>query len=440
MVETNQKQETEFVAFVGIDWADQKHAWALQIPGHRDIERGDLDHTPEAVEVWAAQLARRFGGLPIAVALEQSRGSLVFMLSKYAHLVLFPVNPATSAHYRKGFRPSGAKSDPSDAGLLLDLLVHHREKLRRLHPDTEQTRTLQFLVEARRKFVNDKTRYSNRLTAYLKMYFPQVLDWFSEVSLPIAIDFLERWPSLQKVQKARPETLRKFFVQHHSCKSDSIDRRLEEIRCAMPATHDAAVTCSCSAAVLALVGIVRAVRDAIVCYDQQIETLAREHPDFAIIDSLPGAGPALAPRLIAALGTQRDRYHSASELQSYSGIAPVLASSGKQCWVHWRWACPKFLRQTFHEWAAHTIGSSAWAKAYYEQQRAKGKPRNTVVRALAFKWIRILFRCWKDRKPYSEEVYRQALARRHQLAVKSSPVQLQWKTCAGFSKITAITS
>ena len=230
MVDTNQKQETEFAAFVGIDWADEKHAWALQIPGRLEVERGDLDHTPEAVEVWAAQLARRFGGLPIAVALEQSRGSLVFMLSKYAHLVLFPVNPATSAHYRKGFRPSGAKSDPSDAGLLLDLLVHHREKLRRLHPDTEQTRTLQFLVEARRKFVNDKTRYSNRLTAHLKMYFPQVLDWFSEVTSPIAGDFLERWPSLQKVQKARPETLRRFFVQHHSCTSESIDRRLEEIR------------------------------------------------------------------------------------------------------------------------------------------------------------------------------------------------------------------
>jgi len=81
---------------------------------------------------------------------------------------------------------------------------------------------------------------------------------------------------LQKLQNARPETLRKFFVQHHSCKRDNIDRRLEEIRRAMPATHDAAVTYSCSAAVLALVRIVRAVRDAIVCYDQQIETLTRE--------------------------------------------------------------------------------------------------------------------------------------------------------------------
>jgi len=440
MTDTNQKQEIEFAAFVGIDWADQKHAWALQIPEHRDVERGDLDHTPEAVEAWAVELGRRFGGRPIAVALEQSRGALLFMLTKYAHLVLFPVHPTTLSDYRKGFRPSGAKSDPSDAGLLVDLLVRHREKLRGLNPDTEQTRTLQFLVEARRKLVSDKGRYSNRLTAYLKMYFPQVLGWFSEVTSPITGDFLERWPTLQKLQKASPETLRKFFLQRHGCKLDNIDRRLEEIRRAMPATHDAAVTCSCSAAVLALVRIVRAVRDAIVCYDGQIEPLTREHPDFAIIDSLPGVGPALAPRLIAALGTQRDRYQSASELQSYSGIAPVLASSGKQCWVHWRWACPKFLRQTFHEWATHTIGSSAWAKAYYEEQRAKGKPRHTVVRALAFKWIRILFRCWKDRKPYSEEVYRQALARRHQLAVKNAPVQLQWKNCAGFSKITAIIS
>jgi transposase len=440
MIDTNQNKEIEFAAFVGIDWADLKHAWALQIPGHLEVERGDLDHTPQAVEDWAAELGRRFGGRPIAVALEQSRGSLLFMLTKYAHLVLFPVHPTTLYDYRKGFRPSGAKSDPSDAGLLVDLLVRHREKLRRLNPDTEQTRTLQFLVEARRKFVSDKTRYSNRLTAYLKMYFPQVLGWFSEVTSPIAGDFLERWPSLQKVQKARPETLRKFFLQRHSCTLDNVDRRLEEIRSALTATHDVAVACSCSAAVLALVRIVRTVRDAILSYDHQIETLARQHPDFAIIDSLPGAGPVLVPRLIAALGTQRDRYQSASELQSYSGIAPVLASSGKQHWVHWRWACPKFIRQTFHEWAAHSIGSSAWAKAYYEQQRANGKPRNTVVRALAFKWIRILFRCWKDHKPYREDFYREALARHQQRASKRAPVQLQWKTCAGFSKITAITS
>ena len=185
--------------------------------------------------------------------------------------------------------------------------------------------------------------------------------------------------------------------------------------------------------------MLRELRETIAAYDQKIESLARQHPEFAIVDSLPGVGPVLAPRLIAALGTQRDRYRSASELQSYSGIAPVLASSGKQHWVHWRWACPKFLRQTFHEWALHSLPYSAWAKAYYDQQRGKGKPRNTVLRALAFKWIRILFRCWKDRKPYCEEIYRQALHRRKQMTT-SSPVQLQWKTCAGFSKIAGLTS
>ena len=438
MTKLDEHKQAEFAAFIGIDWADRKHAWALQVENGKSVEHGGLDHTPEAVDLWAAELARRFGGRPVAVALEQSRGSLVFMLTKYAHLVVFPVHPATSVNYRKGFRPSGAKSDPSDAALLLDLLVRHREKLRRLDPDTEQTRTLQFLVEARRKFVNDKTRYANRLTACLKMYFPQVLVWFSEVSSQIVGDFLDLWPTVEQLQRARPHTVRKFLVEHHSCKSDSIDRRLEEIRQAVPATHDSAVLKANVAAATALVRMIRELREVIDSYDKQIETLVKNHPDFAVFNSLPGAGPALVPRLIAALGTQRDRYKTASELQCYSGIAPVLVSSGKQARVHWRWACPKFVRQTFHEWAAHSIRSSSWAKAYYEQQRAKGKSSHTAMRSLAFKWIRILFRCWKSRTPYPEAVYQQVLATRSAARI-NEPVKVQWKTCAGFSKNAGFT-
>jgi transposase len=440
-MECTERREPNFAAFVGIDWADRKHAWALQTQAGTDREHGFLDHTPEAVDVWAASLAQRFGGQPVAVALEQSRGALLFMLTKYAHLVLFPVHPATLANYRQGFRPSGAKSDPSDAGLVLDILVHHGEKLRRINADTPETRMLQFLVEERRKFVADKTRYSNRLTAHLKTYFPQMLSWFGEVSAETAGAFLERWPSLQEAQKARPKTLRQFFIAHHSCRSEVIERRIEEIHRATPATHDVAVNSSCSAAVLALVRMLRELRQTIHSYDEQIQILAQQHPDFAIFDSLPGAGSALVPRLIAALGTRRERYQSATELQSYSGIAPVLASSGKQHWVHWRWACPKFLRQTFHEWAMHSIRYSEWAKAYYQQQRARGKSGNTSIRALAYKWIRILFRCWKDRKPYSESAYQEALARRQQPIARSpsAPVQFAWKTCAGFKKIAGLT-
>src|SRR3954452_20900260 len=172
-----------FAAFVAIDWADQKHVWALATADSTCSECGTLEHSPEAIEVWAAELRLRFAGRLVAVALEQSRGALVFALTKYEHLVVFPVHPTTLANYRKSFRPSGAKNDPSDAALLLDVLTLHRDKLRALTPDTPETRTLQFLVEERRKLVDEKTRCSNRITSHLKMYFPQVLDWFDEIGL-----------------------------------------------------------------------------------------------------------------------------------------------------------------------------------------------------------------------------------------------------------------
>ena len=144
----------------------------------------------------------------------------------------------------------------------------------------------------------------------------------------------------------------------------------------------------------------------------------------------------MAPRLIAALGSQRERYQSAVEIQRYSGIAPVVASSGQQNWVQWRWSCPKFLRQTFHEWALDSIAYSEWAREYYQQQRAQGKRRNTVIRSFAFKWIRILFRCWKDRKSYDEAVYQRAFtASRPNPHPTTATVKLQWKNVAGFSKI-----
>ena len=404
--------ENEFAAFVAIDWADQKHAWMLQVAASAERQSGNIDHTPEAVDVWAAALRLRFGGQTIAVVVEQSRGSLVFMLSKYEHLVIFPVHPNTLANYRKSFRPSGAKSDPSDAGLLLDVLILHRDKLRALTPDTPETRMLQFLVEERRKLVEEKTRCSNRITSHLKMYFPQVLDWFDEIGSHIAAEFLQRWPDLDKLQRARSATIQQFFFDHNSRNAQRITERLEQISRAVPATTDVAVLTSCRAAVVAWTGLLKQLLKAIASYDEQIDRLAREHPDYALMKSFPGAGPVLAPRLIAAVGSQRDRYTTAQQIQCYSGVAPVVASSGKQHWVHWRWACPQFLRQTFQEWALHSIAYSPWARTYYDQQRVKGKGRHSAIRSLAFKWIRILFRCWKDHQPYDEALYQSVLTMR----------------------------
>ena len=161
-----------------------------------------------------------------------------------------------------------------------------------------------------------------------------------------------------------------------------------------------------------LVVQLRCVIDAIDKFDRAIATTVAKITDYALFEALPGAGPTLAPRLLVAFGEQRDRYHDAAQIQKYSGIAPVTERSGKSSWVHWRYAAPTFLRQTFVEWAAQTIPRSFWARAFYDQQRAKGNSPQAALRALAFKWIRIVFRCSQDRVPYDETTYLNALKRR----------------------------
>ena len=148
---------------------------------------------------------------------------------------------------------------------------------------------------------------------------------------------------------------------------------------------------------------------AIERYDQKIAALFDQHDDSTLFGSFPGAGPALAPRLLAAFGSNRDRFECASQLQELSGIAPVTEKSGQGIWIHCRLACSRFLRQTFHEFAGCSIVQSDWARACYDQLRKRGKSHHAALRALAFKWIRIMFRCWKDRKPYNEAVYLKSL-------------------------------
>ena len=189
-----------FAAHIGLDWADQKHFWTMLVDGKKT--RGQLDNTPEAIEVWAAELAQRFGGRPVALALEQSRGAVIAVLSKYAHLVLFPVHPTSLANYRKSFSPSGAKSDPVDGDLILDYLVKHPEQLRCLRPDTVETRSLQFLTEERRKLVDAHTATLQSLIHWLKQVFPQIVRWFDDPGAPLVADLLLRWPTLQELQKA----------------------------------------------------------------------------------------------------------------------------------------------------------------------------------------------------------------------------------------------
>jgi transposase len=377
-----QEAPETFAAFVGLDWADAKHDVCFQAAGSEQREHSSLAHTPEAIEAWGCSLQKRFEGKPIAIGLELNKGPIVFALRKYHFLVLFPLNPLTLARYREAFTPRRAKDDPTDAELQLALLRAHRDKLQPLNPQSPTMRALAQLVEHRRRVVGDKVRITNRLTSTLKNYFPQVLQGFQDKDTVIFCDFLSRWPTLKAAPLARRSPLESFFREHHVL------------------------------LVHALVSQLRATLQAIQDFDNAIAQHAQRHPDFPLFQTLPGAGPVFAPRLLVAFGEQRERYASAAALQQFAGIAPVTERRGKKCGVHWRFQCPTFLRQTFVEWAAASIRHSFWARVYYQQQREAGKAHPAAVRALAFKWIRILFRCWQDRTPYDESVYRNALNRR----------------------------
>ena len=423
------KQETpepeEFGAYIGLDWADRTHVISLRSADSNKVERYKLAHTPEALAEWVSDLQRRFAGQRVAVALEQARGAVVHALMGYDFLVLYPVNPKTLAKYREAFSPSGAKDDPVDADLLLELVTLHRNKLRAWLPDDELTRTITLLVEYRRQLVASQTRLSNRLTSLLKLYFPQALAWAGELTTVQACDFLQHWPTLGQVQQVAPTKLRKFYIAHGCRKADVIEQRLQEIKVAQPLTKDGAVITASVAMVQACISQLRPVMEAIAQMEKQIAELFGQHADHDLFSSFPGAGPVFAPRLLVAMGADRGRFAAASEVQQLSGIAPVIERSGNSCWVHRRWACPKFMRQSFHEFAGQSIRWSAWARAFYDQQRNRGNGHHAAVRSLAYRWIRIIYRCWQMRVPYCEETYCRALVRRQSPLARVLSAQMQ---------------
>lgn len=431
--------ELVFAAFVAIDWGSKQHVVASIPANGGRIEIAKLINSPEAVELWSTTIRRQFPDGPIAVAIEQKRGAVIYMLSKYDHFVLYPVPPTMSASYRHAFFPSGAKDDPGDTLLLLDLLRQHRDRLFPLQHDSSATRLLRFLTEHRRGLVQQKVRIVQQLTDCLAQYFPQFRAWFGPLDTPLAAAVLERWPTLQQLQHSHPGTLKRFLVAHCSWDNDRIAQKLRQIHAAIPATGDEVVLEACSRRTAACLAQLRGLRDQIAAYAKRIAAITADHPDAPIFSSLPGAGAALVPRLIASFGDDRNQWSKASDLQRFSGIAPILVRSGNSSRVSMRRACPKFVRQTLHEFAGHSIRFCPWAKLLYER-RLKGNKKNhhAAVRVVAFQWVRIVFRCWFNHVPYDERIFLAAQHRHHspfapQNAAKTG---IEFKPEAGFQKLT----
>ena len=411
----NIPSQSPYRATVGLDWADQKHDVFVRF-ADGDSYRRKIDSRPEAIQEWLLELRSTCGEGKIAIALEQRRGALFYHLCTHLSWIdLYPINPLSLASFRKTFFSSRAKDDPVDSQLLEELLRTHPERLRSYQPEPTAERKLDQYCRRRRSLQDLATKTELKLISTLKQYFPLAVNLFADIGLKseIALNFLSRWPTLDELHRAKAQTVRSFFYAHNSRSQSLIEKRLQLIAQAHPVTDDLALIEPLVLTSKCLVTQLRQFNQAINQFDQKIRELFKSHPDHFLFESLPGAGEQLAPRLFAVFGSNRSRWADATDIQKYSGIAPVVERSGKSLWVHRRLARPIFVCQTFHEFAQQSTHRCSWADQFYRRQRQRGKSHHSAIRALAFKWIRIIYACWKANKPYDESFYVQALEKRN---------------------------
>lgn len=394
---------------VGIDWADKKHDFCYQIEGDDKIHRGTFAHGAVQIDTWVQRLRKKNPEGKIEICLEQSKGALVFALMKYDFIVLYPFNPKSLARYRETWAPSRAKDDPVDAEYLLEIVLKHRSRLSAWMPEPADVRLLQRLVDQRQKLVYDLKRQGNRLTNLLKEYFPLVLELFPKIYKNIVADFLLQFPTLEIAKRASDTDLLQFFRGHSSFATSTNKRRIGLNRAAAALTTDSAVIESNSMLAQAISRSIKVFNASIEAFEERISKLYAKQPDRKLFDSLPSSGEITGPKLFAAFGSDRSRFETAHDYQCFSGIAPVVERSGDSCWIHWRLFRPKHISQPFIDFAFLSLRTSFWAEAFYASQRANGKSHNKAIRALAFKWQRIIFAMWKSKTPYNEARYLKAL-------------------------------
>lgn len=404
------KSQTDVGLWIGIDWADQKHdAYVIDLNGNGRHET--FVQSAAGIEIWLAEKMEQSRGKPIAILIEKSSNGIFHALMMREDVILYPINPKQFARYRESYRNAGSKDDKNDARLLARMLRERQSVLDPFQLDDEATRLLDQLCRNRRKLVDQRAKCKVRLKSQLKASFPLLLEL--KISFPVAIALLKRWPDPRQLKRANRTTLSKVLRAASIRNEAQIESLVKQIRESKLLTSDAAIHTAMSIAFKAQCNVMLEYGKAITQFDDAIKQAMKAHKDAALFTPLPGAGAALAPRILSAFGSDRERYENAEEIAALSGIAPVTKQSGKSRVVVQRRACSKFQRQTFHEFADHARVWCPWSKAYYQMQRVSGMKHHATLRKLAHRWIRILFRVWKDRTAYCQEKYMQSMIKKN---------------------------
>jgi transposase len=392
-------------AWIGWDWADDHHDIFLET-AEGQSERIRVSHRPEQLHRWLKELGQRFGHRKVVLCLEACRSALLPILLEYSFLELYLVNPKSLARFREVVRPSGSKNDELDCQLACQLVKSHRDLLFEYVAEDPLTVELAQLVSYRRDLVNQRSALANQLKSTLKLYYPLALDLLQDdTTTALAANFVLKFPTLRAVQETALHQVRKFFVGQGCRLTEKMEERLASVAASVAVSNEAFWNNPNSFMACALAKQLNVVVAQVEAIQEHIQIVADQHPNKALAESLPGAAAVLEPRIMAVLGTNVAARGSAQELAVRDGVAPRRVQSGKSCVISRRRAKPQFEHQTWIEFAKCSVLKCAWAREFVEAKQKAGKKYYTAIRALAYKWIRILYACWKNGTVYDEATY-----------------------------------
>ena len=391
----------EPLAFVGVDWASEQHAVCVLGVDGRNRDAFAIAHSKDGF----AKLIRRLGGLGSAgrvpVAIERPDGRLVDALLEAGHPVV-PVSPNAIKAWRESEVLSGAKDDPGDAEVIAEYLRLRAHKLTVLAPFRADTRALRAVVRARDNLVEQRVAANNQLEACLDAFWPGAKAVFADVCSQIALAFLERYPTPASARSLGEKRMAAFLAKHGYSGRRPAAELLERLRAAPEGIADGAETEARRDAVLGYARVIRALNTSIKNLDRSVSARLGEHPDGEIFASLPRSGRINAAQMLAEWGDCREAYDSPDAVAALAGATPVTKKSGKHEAVHFRWACNKRFRKAITSFADNSRHASPWAADVYQRAIARGCDHPHAVRVLARAWIRVIWRCWTDRKPYND--------------------------------------
>jgi transposase len=394
--------------FVGVDWASLAHAVCVIDEGGQIVMRVAVDHTSEGLNKLVEAL-RRFGDpAELGIAIERPSGLLVDSLVE-SGFAIYPIHPNVVKASRPRYSAALGKTDPGDAYLLADLLRTDGHRFRALCPLSDETRALRALVRARSDLVGARVGLANQLRALLESFWAGAVAIFGEIDSPIALAFLLEYPTPASAARLAQKQLAAFLSAQSYSGRRSPDELLQRLRSAPaiqlgPAEMAAKGTLVCTYATL-LDTTVRQIREL----TSAIERAVMAHSDATVFTSFPRIGKVNAAQILAELGV-RDRFLTEEQLAGEAGVAPVTRMSGKHRAVVFRWACNHRLRTALTWWADNSRRASPWAHTVYLSARQRGCDHPHAIRILTRAWLRVLWRCWNDAKPYDVTQHHAAVA------------------------------